>query len=107
MQNMPSDKEVVMKRKIIIALLSIVSSFALICGLSACSPDKDIAKGINYYLLKDGTYGIGNIRSELTDEEVVIPSTYKDKPITAIVDYGFKDTKITSVTIPDSVTKIG
>lgn len=43
-----------------------------------------------------------------TDEELVIPSAYKDLPITAIAAKAFYNcTGLKSVTVPDSVTSIG
>lgn len=40
--------------------------------------------------------------------ELVIPSTYNGLPVTCIADYAFSDcNKLTSITIPDSITSIG
>ncbi len=41
-----------------------------------------------------------------TAADVIIPSRYKDKPVTMIDHAAFHDSAVTSVTIPDSVTAI-
>ena len=62
---------------------------------------------IKYTLLDDGTYEISGTRNA-TITELEIPAEYKDMPVTRIGDYAFGDCeKLTSVTIPDSVTSIG
>ena len=40
------------------------------------------------------------------DMKVIIPQTYKDKPVTIIGEYAFKNSSITSVTIGDNVVDI-
>ena len=47
--------------------------------------------------------GIG----ECQDTNIVIPRSYNDLPVTGIVGAFFRNTTITSVIIPDSVTTIG
>lgn len=39
--------------------------------------------------------------------ELILPETYKDKPVTKIGDYAFKGSNITYMTIPNSITTIG
>ena len=62
--------------------------------------------GLAYYPLPDGTYAVAQ-GNTMYLEEIVIPSTYKDKAVTLIADNAFQDANLTSVTIPDSVTSIG
>ncbi|MBO5925354.1 MAG: leucine-rich repeat protein, partial [Clostridia bacterium] len=64
--------------------------------------------GLAYELSTDGTYytltGIGSA----IDTDIVIPSTYNDKPVKSIGDDAFLNcSSLTSVVIGDSVTSIG
>ncbi len=74
----------------------------------------DNPQGLDFYLQSDGTYAVSFGRSILL-KEVVIPSEYKGKAVTRILSNGYEDEiekciyapiKITSVTIPNSVTHI-
>ena len=59
-----------------------------------------------YNILEDGTAEVDQYLGSSTN--IVIPSTYKGKPVTSIKNWIFANNKIIqSVTIPDSVTKIG
>ncbi|MBQ9773845.1 MAG: leucine-rich repeat protein [Clostridia bacterium] len=40
-------------------------------------------------------------------DEVVIPETYEGLPVTEIADRGFKESTLTSITLPASITRIG
>ena len=64
---------------------------------------------LKYTLQSDGTYWVartGNQNTTVTD--IVIASTYNDKPVTGIEDRAFQNnTSIKSVYIPGSVKKIG
>ncbi len=68
-------------------------------------------QGLDFYLLDNGTYGVkAGTASYLT--EITIPSTYKGRAVTEVLDYFFggKESGIIrtqSIIIPDSVTSIG
>lgn len=70
-------------------------------------------QGLEFYLLDDGTYGVG-FGSAIYLSDIVIPSSFNGRAVTQIVDY-FGSTGIpggfyasyTSVTIPTSITYIG
>ena len=59
------------------------------------------------YALNDGgtSYSITGYEGSAT--ELVLPTTYKEKPVTAVGDRAFKGSAITYMTIPDCYTSIG
>ena len=71
------------------------------------------SKGLEYELAEDGweydgydgyvVIGIG----DCTDTDIIIPSIYNGQPVTVIGSDAFAFESITSVTIPDSVERIG
>ena len=74
------------------------------CGSEMPEP----TEGLKFTLSEDGSYysvtGIG----AATDTDIVIPSTYNEKPVTSIGGYAFRDCSgLTSIIIPDSVALIG
>ena len=62
---------------------------------------------LSFSLSSDGTsYHVSDC-NESASGELTIPSTYRGLPVVSISDFAFKDcSKLTSVTIPDSVTTI-
>ena len=65
-------------------------------------------EGLSYTLSSDGTYyevsGIGTA----TDTDIVMPMFYEDLPVKSISENAFENnTKINSITIPESITYIG
>jgi hypothetical protein len=58
-----------------------------------------------YELNDDGTYTVVGYREGAT--HINIPETYMGKPVTAIGDYAFEYGDFVSITIPNSITKIG
>ncbi|MBR3835988.1 MAG: leucine-rich repeat protein [Clostridia bacterium] len=56
-------------------------------------------------IMSDGEYVITQFISNKISAD--IPSAVHDVPVTSIAEEAFKDTSVTSVTIPDSITSIG
>ena len=73
----------------------------VICGAPRPS------EGLEYTLSVDGTYYILSSYGICKDKEVVIPTKYNNLPVKEIGDRAFCDVRITSVFIPDTITKIG
>ena len=67
------------------------------------------ASDFKFKKLSDGTYEISSVKAIPSDGRLIIPSTYKDVPVTVIGDgfIGKSNRLLTSVVIPDSVTVIG
>lgn len=71
-----------------------------VCGHTSFSVGLQfVENGADAYQVK----GIG----ECTDSVVKIPSSYNNKPVTAIDGYAFYEEEITQVVIPETVTSIG
>ncbi len=90
-------------------VLSLTLVLVMILGIFACVPVS--AAGTNFLLFRlnsDGeSYTVVGC-DEYWNSDLVIPSTYADKPVTSIREYAFVDCPyISSVTIPDSVVDIG
>ncbi len=95
-----------MKRKLVTPFLSLFMLFN-ITGLVACASQPQ-AKELDYRLSPDESYYIVTGIGEVTNTDIIIPSTYNSLPVTSIIGEAFKsNTQLTSVTIPDSVTFIG
>ena len=63
--------------------------------------------GLEYTLLDDGTYEVSGIGSA-SDQNIVIPATHNEIPVTSISDNAFMScAAITSINMPDSITSIG
>ena len=69
---------------------------------------EDSGLGLEYVLNDSGdSYTVKSFGS-CTETKLTIPNVYKEKPVTAIGESAFEEnTKLTSVTIPDSVVSIG
>ena len=67
------------------------------------------ASAFQFKKLSDGTYEVSGIKSIPSDGKLEIPSSYRNKPVTAIGNdfIGFYDQMLTAVVIPDSITSIG
>ena len=105
------------KLKLIIISLSVIAC----CILLAACPDyfggsptfnwRDrieeggVIYGDFWYKVNRGTVRI--IRYEGPGGKVIIPQEINGKPVTAIGAYAFRETELTDVTIPDTITFIG
>ena len=68
--------------------------------------DSDNLEEFQFYLLNDGTYGIGAGGAKYLDE-IVIPDTYKGRPVTKIVDEGFYGANIKSIKLGNNIKYLG
>ena len=69
--------------------------------------DHEGTEGLDFYLLPDGTYGV-NAGTAYYLDYVVIPSTYKNVPVTQILPNAFENApNLKSVTMPNSILEIG
>ena len=63
--------------------------------------------GLDYYLLPDGTYAV-TAGTACYASEIVIPAYRNGKPVTTILESGFKDSvNMISLTIPETITSVG
>ena len=70
-------------------------------------------QGLAFYLKNDGTYAVGLGTAKYLSK-IIIPSTYRGKPVTEIAEFGFvvnyhdgEKSYLTEIVIPDSVKIIG
>ena len=102
-----------MKKKLICSIAILMVLLVTVLA-SACKKEEQFVvpapgpEALEYEISSDGSYysvtGIGTCKSA----NVVIPATYRGVPVKAIAKEAFKDcSSITSITIPESVTKIG
>ena len=75
--------------------------------------NNDNPQGLDFYLLPDGTYGVGGGNAYFLDE-IIIPSVYCGKAVTQIIccyDVGYNGfnwfNNLTRISIPDTITSIG
>ena len=109
-------------KSLIIALMLFVTSSIAVFTIVGCSggskpngddpnnaakPEKIIDGNFVYTLLDDDSYSIQRYGNEEISGELIIPSTYNGKTVSAIGENAFMFcSKITSITIPDSIKKI-
>lgn len=97
-----------MRKKLIVAILALPASLMCVCGLGGCIGgdryERD-EQGVGYAEY-DGKYYVGDYDGFMPCE-VIIPSTFNDKPVVEIRDNAFTDSDITAVTIPASIISIG
>ena len=89
-------------------LLALLSLCALCLGLGSCKKSSIGADGLKYTLTEDGEGYVVSAVDAVTVADLVIPATYKEKPVLEIKGFAFEEQEgITSVTVPASVKVIG
>lgn len=93
-----------MKKKILMLVIATVTAICCLIGLSACGGN---ARILNFQLNYDGnSYRVTDANNKIT--HIKIPSTYKNKPVTAIGNQAFVNcTALREVTISEGITSIG
>lgn len=77
-------------------------------GACKCGAVAALSEGLDYTLAEDGKSYIVTGLGSCTDKYIVIPSTYKGLPVTAIGDQAFSECEnLDGILIPNSVTSIG
>ena len=61
-------------------------------------------QGTQYFEYEDGKYKVLSYYGE--DEQLIIPQTINNKPITGVRQYGFYNAKLKNITLPDGLTTI-
>ncbi len=75
-------------------------------GESACANcGTHLTADLEYSLLNDNTYSVS--WGTATDSNIIIPAIYDGKPVTSIRRFAFSYGDIESITLPNSITKIG
>ncbi|MBO7310961.1 MAG: leucine-rich repeat domain-containing protein [Clostridia bacterium] len=103
--------------------LSILLAVVLLCSilLTGCNEDTKTeqtettsteeetgftaTEGLEYNLNDDDTYSV-SVGTAKSIENIIIPETYNGKPVTTLLYKAFKDAKMKSITIPDSIKNL-
>ena len=101
-----------MKKLLIIPLLFIflVCFLGIGCDDEINNSNNDVnnSESLQYILDSSGQGYIVTGRGLVSENEIIIPETYKDKPVTAIAKEAFlEEYNIYSIRIPNTVTRIG
>lgn len=93
-------------KKTLFRILTLTFTLCVLLGVvTAC--DNEDYNGLAYTLIDNGTHYEVSVCAS-TDTDIVIPSSYKGKPVTSIGDYAFFCCdKVETIVVPDSVTNIG
>ncbi len=107
-------------KKILTAILSICLCFCCVFSFASCgcqeedtrvkepgttAPELVDENGFGYVIVDSKELTLTKYTGSATD--ITVPAEYQDKPVTAIGEDAFRDTRITSVVIPSSVKSLG
>lgn len=92
-------------KKFLKAFVLVIFAVCTLCALASC---QDEAPKLKYRLNEDGDGYVvtGFSGDSYKVQELVVPAVHNGKPVTQIGDHAFKYCNLTSVTLPDRVTKI-
>lgn len=95
-------------KKLVILVLACLCVMACALGFASCEDEtSNQSVGLSFVINEDGeSYSVRGI-GVCEERDIVIPATYKNKPVTGIELFCFCVASINSVTIPDGVTTIG
>lgn len=99
-------------RSLSFLLIALLLTFFLLFTAACFDPEGGVSGGFRFEKDKSGEgYVLKGCTEDFKGGDVTLPSTYKDKPVTAIGAGAFGNLSgeraLTSVTIPDSVKSIG
>lgn len=93
-------------KKMLVVLLSVLMALLMTCAWAEeAEPTVYTSGDWEYVLLEDGTAEIAGYTG--TQKDLTIPEQLAGYTVTAIGEQAFSDDALTSVVIPDSVTKLG
>ena len=107
-------------KKFLTAILSICLCFCCVFAFASCgcqeedtrvkepgttAPELVDENGFGYVIVDSKELTLTKYTGSATD--ITVPAEYQDKPVTAIGEDAFRDTRITSVVIPSSVKSLG
>lgn len=105
--------KIMSKRKILVFMLVVVLVCGIVVMLGGCENNGteegeiSFTQGLEYKLNLDDTYSVVGIGVATAVDEIVIPNKYEGKTVASVGEKAFYNcTKIKSVTLPNSITKI-
>ena len=96
-----------------LTLLGLMSFCISACGKNSAKATDANEQGLDFYLLDDGTYGVGIGTAGLL-KEITVPSTYNGKKVTKVVEKGFEQMSLddhfeyqyTKINLPNTILEI-
>ena len=94
-----------MKKKLLFTALAALTLSLASCGGGEPAIDQNNPQSLAFYPTDEGTYLVAQGESKLLSH-IEIPSTYKGKKVTGIMEQGFDGSKVKSVVISEGVASI-
>ena len=91
-------------KRLFTSILLLFASVLAVCAMSSCRFTKP--ETFEFKLKDDGTYEVA-VFNNWGQEELEIPATYKDKPVTSILPGMFNgNSTVKRIALPDTITVI-